>query len=259
MARTALITGASSGIGEAYARLLAPQGWDLVLVARRKELLFEIAQELSETFGVTVSVEPADLAREEDVDRLVERIVSDDTLEMLINNAGFSSAEKSVDLDLETQLGMIRVHDIATLRLTLAALPGMRARGSGTIINVASLAGLLPTPYNATYNATKSFLVGLTEGLHQELAAKGIRGIRLQALCPGYTRSGFHEAAGATREVPEGAWMSSEEVAAESLSALEKGTVVFIPGVKNRLMVGFMLTLPRALRYRLARLVERED
>jgi hypothetical protein len=254
--KTAFITGASSGIGEAFARRLARDGYDLILVARRKQLLFEIAQELSETFGVTVSIEPADLGRDEDVSRLEERVRGAGHLAMLINNAGFTTDAKSIEAGLEVQLDMIKVHDVATLRLIHAALPGMRARRAGAIINVASLAGMLPTPYNATYNATKSFLVALTEGLHQELAANGVRGIRVQALCPGYTHSGFHETAGASREVSERMWMTSEEVADESLAALEKGTVVFIPGGKNRLMVTLMLAVPRALRYRLARLVE---
>lgn len=256
--RTALITGASSGIGEAFARRLARDGCDLVLVARRRRLLEDLAVELNKAFGVTVQVHAADLGKEEDVDGLVELIKDCDSLAMLINNAGFTTAELSIDAPLDASLNMIKVHDTASLSLVHAALPGMRARGRGAIINVASVAGILPTPFNATYNATKSFLVALTEGLHQELALKGVKGIRLQALCPGMTRSGFHAAAGATRQVPERVWMTSQEVVEESLAALEKGTVVFIPGARNRVMTAFALALPRPARYRVVRMVERD-
>lgn len=255
--RIALITGASSGIGEEFARRLARDGCDLVLVARRRRLLEDLAVELNRDFGVAVEVRQADLGKEEDVDGLVEFIEGSDSVAMLINNAGFSTAELSIDAPLESSLDMIEVHDTASLRLLHAALPGMRARGRGTIINVASVAGMLPTPFNATYNATKSFLVALTEGLHQELALKGVKGIRLQALCPGMTRSGFHAAAGVTRHVPKRMWMTSREVVEESLAALEKGTVVFIPGARNRVMTAFALALPRPVRYRVVRIVER--
>jgi uncharacterized protein len=256
--RTVLITGASSGIGEAFARRLARDGCDLILVARRRQLLEDLATELSQAFGVTVDVEPADLSRDDEVDRLVELIGNSGSLAMLINNAGFSTAELSIDTPLDTSLDMVMVHDTVSLRLIHAALPGMRARGGGAIINVASMAGILPAPFNATYNATKSFLVALTEGLHQELALKGVMGIRLQALCPGMTRSGFHEAAGATRQVSERMWMTSPEVVEESLAALEKGTVVFIPGARNRVMAALALALPRPARYRVVRMIERD-
>jgi short-subunit dehydrogenase len=255
---TALVTGASSGIGEAYARRLARDGYDLVLVARRRKLLEDLAAELNEAFGVEVQVRGADLGKEKDLDGLVELIEGSESLAMLINNAGFTTSELSIDAPLDASLDMVRVHDTASLRLIHAALPGMRARGGGAIINVASMAGILPAPFNATYNATKSFLVALTEGLHQELALKGVTGIRLQALCPGMTRSGFHEAAGATRQVSERMWMTSPEVVEESLAALEKGTVVFIPGSRNRVMAALALALPRPARYRVVRMVERD-
>lgn len=122
------------------------------------------------------------------------------------------------------------------------------------------MSGLLPTPYNATYNATKAFLVSLTEGMVQELAQAGEKGIKLQVVCPGYTRTGFHEAAGVSRQgVPERAWMSAAEVVDESLADLDKGRVVCIPGRQNRLLVRLMLSVPRPVRYRLLRVVGRED
>ncbi|HEY5532623.1 MAG TPA: SDR family oxidoreductase [Candidatus Anoxymicrobiaceae bacterium] len=258
--KLAVVTGASSGIGEAYARRLARDGFDLVLVARRKQLLLDIAMQLSETHRVSVSVEPADLSRDADVDRLFDLVRSSSSLEMLINNAGFTTHEKYIDADIESQVDMVRVHDIATLRLTRGALDVMRNRGRGTIINVSSMAGILPSPYNANYNATKAYLVSLTEGIVQELALAGIKGIRVQALCPGYTHTGFHDAAGVAREgVPERVWMSAEDVVEESFACLEKGRVVCVPGAKNRLLASMVSAMPRRIRYVLLRTVERED
>lgn len=251
---TALVTGASSGIGEAFARRLASDGYDLVVVARRAELLEKLAGELSEAHGVAVEIEPADLGVEADVARVAQRVGDDGSLTMLVNNAGFSTAERFIDADLESQLRMACVHDLAALRLTHAALRGMIARGRGSVINVSSIAGLVPAPYNATYDATKGFLVLFSEGLHQELRGTGVR---VQALCPGYTHTGFHAAIGVERNIPEGFWLSPEEVVDASLADLERGRVVCVPGMKQRLFVSFLLSLPRPLRYRLVRLVER--
>jgi len=251
---TALVTGASSGIGEAFARRLAADGYDLVVVARREELLRELADELSGAHGAAVEVEPADLSVEADVARVAQRIREDGSLAMLVNNAGFSTAEKFVDADLESQLRMAHVHNLAALSLTHAALQGMIARGRGSVINVSSIAGLVPAPYNAVYDATKGFLVLFSEGLHQELRGTGVR---VQALCPGYTHTGFHAAIGVERNIPEGFWLNPEEVVDASLADLEKGRVVCVPGRKQRLFVSFLLSLPRPLRYRLVRLVER--
>jgi len=258
--RTALITGASSGIGEAYARRLAGDGFNLVLVARRKKVLEELADELSKAYKVNVDVEAADLCNDADVARLVELIGGSGSLEMLINNAGFITSERFIDADLERQLDMVRVHDVATMRLTKAALDVMRAGAGGKIINVSSIAGLLPAAYNATYNASKAFLVGLTEGLFQELTLSGEKRIRLQVLCPGYTHTGFHEAAGADRAgAVERAWMTAGEVVEESLAGLEKGKLVCIPGAKNRALAWFMYAMPRRVRYVLLRTVVKED
>lgn len=250
----ALITGASSGIGEAFARRLAAEGHDLVIVARRVELLEKLAEELEGRHGVRVKVESADLSSEAGVERVVERVRETEPLSMLVNNAGFSTAARFVEADLESQLRMIRVHNLAAVRLVHAALPGMLACGRGSIINVSSMAGLVPAPYNAIYDATKAFLVLFSEGLYQELQGTGVR---VQALCPGYTHTGFHAAIGVDRKIPEPFWLTPEEVVNASLSALEKGAVVCVPGWKQRLFASFLLSLPRPLRYRLVRLVER--
>jgi len=140
------------------------------------------------------------------------------------------------------------------MRLTRASLPGMLERTSGDIINVSSMGGLVPAPYSVTYNATKAFLVMFTECLSQELVGSGIR---LQALCPGFTHTGFHAAMGAVRKLPEMAWMSAEDVVEESLAALEKGKIIFIPGRLNRLNYAFVRVLPTPARRWLLRTLER--
>jgi len=249
----ALVTGASSGIGEAFARRLAAEGYDLIVVARRLELLEKLARELSGTHRVAVEVETADLSVEDNVARLAERIRGTETLAMLVNNAGFGSAERFINADLESQLRMAYVHNIATLWLTHAAVQGMIARGGGSIINVSSIGGLLPAPFNATYNATKGFLVLFSESLQQELRGTGVK---VQALCPGFIHTGFHAAIGVERNVPERFWLSSEVVVDASLDDLARGRVVCIPGRMQRLIMSFMLSLPRSLRYRLTTLVE---
>jgi hypothetical protein len=249
----AVITGASSGIGEAFARRLAADGYDLIIVARRVELLEKLAQELSRAHGVSAEVEAADLSVEGDVARVAERIKVTPRLAMLVNNAGFSTAERFIDADLESQLRMCYVHNMATLWLTHSAIKGMKARGEGSIINVSSIGGLIPAPYNATYDATKAFLVLFSEALQRELQGTGVK---VQALCPGFTRTGFHEAIGVERDVPERFWQSPAEVVDASLADLAKGRVVCIPGKAQRLFISFLLSLPRSLRYRLVRLVE---
>ncbi len=250
----ALVTGASSGIGEAFARRLAFEGYDLIIVARRVELLERLASELCRSCGVAVEVEPADLSVESDIARVAQRIAEVGPLAVLVNNAGFSTAEKFMEADLQSQLRMIYVHNLATIWLTHAALRGMISHGRGSIINVSSVAGLIPAPYNAAYDATKAFLVLFSEGLHQELRGTGVR---VQALCPGYTHTGFHASIGVERKIPEPFWLTPEEVVDASLSALERGAVVCVPGKKQHLFVSLMLALPRPLRYRLIRLVER--
>jgi uncharacterized protein len=256
--RLAVVTGASSGIGEAFARRLARDGYDLVLVARRKQILDELAGELTAAHNVSIEVVAADLSEDVDLALLAERIRSFKALAMLINNAGFQSPVKFIDSDLETQIAMVRVHDIATMILTKAALETMRALGHGTIINVSSMSAFLPTPYNATYNATKAFLVGLTEGIHQELLLADEKGIKLQVLCPGSTHTGFHQLANIDKaSLPKRLWMSANEVVDESLAHLDAGRVVLIPGYKNRMLSSFMHFVPHRVKYMMMRMSER--
>lgn len=255
--KTAFITGASSGIGEAYARRLARDGFDLVLVARRAKLLEEIASELEKSCGVKVRVLPADLSRKEDILRLEDFISENEPLSFLVNNAGFSTAERFIEADIESQEKMLLVHNLATIRLTRAALSGMVDANRGAIINVSSLAGLYPAPYNAVYDGTKAFLVLFTLGLFQELKLSKASGVRVQVVCPGYTRTGFHRAIGVERNVPNFFWLKPEEVVDESLRALEKGKILCVPGMLQKTTTAFLLALPGRIRYSVIRIVER--
>jgi short-subunit dehydrogenase len=250
--KLALVTGASSGIGEAFARRLARDGYDLAVIARRADLLERLAMELAEEYSVNVEVLIADLATEEGISK-VEDFTAKAPVSMLVNNAGFSVDGSFMEADFVGQLNMVTVHDIATMRLTRAALPGMLERSSGGIINVASMGGLVPAPYSVTYNATKAFLVMFTECLSQELVGSGIRS---QVLCPGFTHTGFHAAMGAVRKLPEMAWMNAVDVVEESLATLEKGKIIFIPGKLNRLNYAFVRALPAPARRWLLRILE---
>ncbi len=234
---TALITGASSGIGEAFARKLALLGYDLVLVARRKERLDAIAGELEEKHPVTVEVLPGDLSKDDDISRIEQRIEALDTLAMLVNNAGFGTRGAFADVDLRKSLAMIQVHVTASTRLARAALPGMITRRKGTLINVGSPSAFIPLSGNAIYSATKAYLIAFSECLDLEVQDAGIK---VQALCPGFTYSGFHdtdEYEGMNRsKIPNVLWMSAEETVEQSLNALDSRKVVFVPGLVNRLM-----------------------
>lgn len=242
----ALVTGASSGIGEAYARRLAAQGFDLTLVARRAERLAALAAELSAAHGIAAEALPADLADDEEIERVARYITERDDLALLINNAGFGTRGSFADIDLGPQLDMIRVHVIAAVTLCRAALPGMIARGSGAIINVSSIAAFFPSGGGATYTATKAYLNNFSEALAAEVEETGVR---VQALCPGFTYSEFHdtaEYAGFDRkQVPGPLWMPAEQVVDESLAALAGRRVIVVPGRQYR---GMMLAVNSPLR-----------
>ena len=238
--RTILITGASSGIGTAFARSLASQGYDLVLVARREAQLRSLADEVQRKFNVNAQVFPADLSDPTQVKRLETQVAEIGDLEILINNAGFGVPGKFVEIQAERNAEMIQVHILANVRLCRAALPGMISRGRGSIINVSSIAAFMATPRNATYSATKAYLNVFSEALQDELKGTGIR---VQALCPGLTHTEFHDHPGYEdykRRIPEFFWMQAEDVVRESLDALKKGRVICIPGFKNRLIVAII-------------------
>ncbi|MBN1890497.1 MAG: SDR family oxidoreductase [Thermoflexales bacterium] len=253
MKRIALITGASSGIGAAFARRLASQGYDLIITGRRKDKIEALAGELENTYGTAVELVIAELAAPEQVQELVQKIKATPELDVLVNNAGFGVLGDFAEGRIEEQVAMIDVHVLATVRLTHAALPAMLARGKGAVINVSSISAWTPLARNTLYGATKAFLTFFSEALHMELAGSGVR---VQALCPGFTRTDFHARLGVEdaqrRDQGPIKWMSPEQVVDASLRGLERGTVVCVPGFWNQLIVGLLGFLPRRLYYRLA-------
>jgi short-subunit dehydrogenase len=241
--RTALVTGASAGLGAEFARQLAAAGTGLIVVARRRERLEALAAELGGRHGVAVEVVPADLSSPDGVEIVRRRIASVDTLDLLINNAGFGGAGIFSKSEIGYDLGMVQVHINAAVSLARAALDGMIARGRGAIINVASIAAFSPVS-GSIYGSTKAFLVKFSENLEYELKGKGIR---VQALCPGMTHTEFHEVSGMDKSiVPAFMWMGASDVVRASLKALGRRQVIFIPGLKNRLVSAPMRCAPTA-------------
>ena len=243
----ALVTGASSGIGEVFARHLAGRGYSLLLVGRRKERLEKLASELGHAEAIV-----ADLTLDRDLGALEVRLATEDRLEFLVNNAGFGTQGLFHEADVEQQDRMHRLHVLATMRLTHAALPGMVQRRRGNVINVSSVAAFFHNPANASYGATKAWINSLTEGIYVELRSIGSP-VRVQALCPGFTRTEFHDVLGIDRRViPDSLWMPAEEVVATSLRALEHNRLIVIPGWRYRWLVRVNGLLPRGLQHALA-------
>jgi short-subunit dehydrogenase len=252
--KVALITGATSGIGAAFARRLAGLGYDLIVTGRREEKIRALAGELEEAHHVAVEVVIAELSTPEQVEELVQKIKATPNLDVLVNNAGFGVASGNLaEVPIEDQEAMIQVHVLATVKLTHAALPAMVARGKGTIINVSSISAFVPLARNTLYGATKAFLSFFSESLHLELAGTGVR---VQALCPGFTRTDFHAKLGVEdakrRDRGPIRWMSPDQVVDASLHELERGTVVCVPGFWNKLITCSVGLLPRWLYYKLA-------
>ncbi len=253
----ALVTGASSGIGAAFARHLAGEGYDLILHGRREDALRRLGDELAAVHGVSSQVVLAELSDPEGVARLETRIAATPALSMLVNNAGYTTVLDFEQEDRDEQERLVRVHVVAPLRLMHAAIPVMRARGGGSIINVSSVAGFLVGPGSATYCATKACLTNLTETLHIELRGSGIR---LQALCPGFTVTDFHRRAGFDTggEFFRG-FMNVDDVVGISLKDLKRGKVVSVPGARYRVVAVLSRWVPRWLMYRVARIVTNRE
>jgi uncharacterized protein len=253
--RRALVTGASAGIGRAFADRLARDHFELVVVARREERLEALAAELHARSGVGVKVWPADLSDDADLARLADA-VAERPPDLLINNAGFGTFGPFAKLDPDGELREVRLNVLAVVRLTRAALPGMIERGHGGIVNVSSLAGLTPGPYNATYAATKAYVTNFSESLFEELRGSGVK---VQALLPGFTRTEFQEQAGVdVSQVPGFAWMTPEAVVEASLRALARGDAICIPGAGYKLLSALQGLAPRALTRRAVGLTMRK-
>ncbi len=248
-ANTVVITGASSGIGETFARRLAEQGYRLVLIARRKERLQELAQTLEGESAPGVEVIAADLSQADALASLADRLAKREDIALLVNNAGFGTMGDFVTIAAMTHEEMIRVHVLASARLCHSVLPQMLARGQGAIINVTSMAAFVIGPGQVTYASTKSFLKSFSESLHAEVAGQGVQ---VQALCPGFTRTSFHDTQAFQRfdrrQIPAHLWLTAEQVVDDSLRALKRRRPVCIPGAKYR-------WLARAMRWDFVRLL----
>jgi short-subunit dehydrogenase len=249
---TALVTGASSGIGLEFARQLSACGHDLVVVARDEARLKELAGELT----TNVEVLRADLTDADDV-ALVESRLSDATrpVDVLVNNAGFGTMGPFVDLPIEGEEREIRLNVIALVRLTRAVLPGMVDRKRGSVLNVSSIGGFQPGPFNATYSATKAFVSSFTEAVHEEVRPSGVH---VTALCPGLTRTGFQETSGATAStMPGPMWQTAEQVVRVALRDLGRNRAMSVPGLQNKSAAFLVRVVPRVAVRRLSAMVGR--
>jgi short-subunit dehydrogenase len=246
--KTALITGASSGIGETFADALAKQGLDLILVARSKDKLDEIAARLAKTYDRRVEVIAADLGQPQPGAALAKKVAALGlSVDLLVNNAGFGLAGNFHKNDAARHTQMVALNIGAVLDLAQTFLPAMLERGAGAIINVASLAGFQPTPYMTVYGATKAFVLSFSEGLWAEYRGKGIC---VLAVCPGPVDTAFFEATGKgeslRKTVPPGTMLTAEQVVAASLKALAQGKSFVVPGALMKLASLFPRLLPRA-------------
>ncbi|MBE7557928.1 SDR family oxidoreductase [bacterium] len=236
MKSTAVVTGASSGLGAEFARQLAAKGFDLIIAARRRERLECLARELEQKHGVAVQVFAVDLTKPDVLEELARLIQSRSDVEILVNNAGYGAGGRYDQADTERQMGMIALHVTAAARLTRAALPQMVARGRGAVINMASVVAFAHLPGSTLYCTTKKWLVDFSRSIADELAGTGVH---IQALCPGFTRTEAMEG----KKLPEFLWLTCEEVVAASLRAAERGSGVCVPSFTYKLLV-FILRSP---------------
>jgi uncharacterized protein len=251
----AAITGASSGIGAEFARQLAAKKYDLLLIARRKERLEQLSAELQGSFGITSEVLEADLTDERKCLEVAARLEASENLDLLVNNAGFLMLGEFFRMDVESQDRMNRLHVIAPMRLSHAALKGMVRRNRGGLINVSSLGAFFESPGMASYCASKCWMNSFTEGLYLDLYSTGSL-VKVQALCPGYTRTEIFEAMDYTPEnISPSLWLKAEDVIAESLRGLDKGKLFVVPGWRYKFVAmvaaTFLNLIPPRLRPRI--------
>lgn len=241
----ALVTGASSGLGVEFAKQLGAMGFDLVLVARRADRLEALGAEIGTRSKVRCHVLACDLSRAA-APREVFAATSALGLEVqwLVNNAGFGTLGALATLPLDREMAEIQVNVTTVAALTQLYLPGMVARRRGCIVNVASVGAVTPTPYMATYTASKAFVLAFSEAVAGEVSAAGVH---VQALCPGAARTEFHEVAGATGRLPAIAFMTPEAVVRRSIAAATRGGGTVVPGWLNKVAVASPRFVPRRL------------
>ena len=240
----ALVTGASSGIGQAFAVALGARGSDLVVVARRRDRLEDLAGRLRETSRVSVETLVADLTDADDLAKVEDRLRDPSRpVDLLVNNAGVGGHGPFAELPIEDEDRRIRLNVLAPVHLTSAALPGMIERRRGGVVNVSSVASVQPLPFVATYAATKAYLTSFSEALHEEVRR---RGVVVLALMPGFTHTEFHGRSGLPGMViPESLWMKPDQVVASALKALARGRASHVPGLMNRAMATLSRLTPR--------------
>jgi short-subunit dehydrogenase len=240
----AVVTGASAGIGREFCAQLAARGHDVLAVARDADRLGQLQRELETRYGIRVEPFPADLSKEEDIARLAQHISTDSELALLVNNAGFGTRGTLLETDPERQAQMLRLHTMAPMRLTTAALPLLLRRKAGAIVNVSSVASFIFSAGNVNYCATKAYLTTFSEGLAAELRGTGVL---VQGLCPGFTVTEFHHRMQqAPGRAPRFAWMRAESVVRDSLRCLDRGrSGIRVPGQGYRLVVGLIRLTPR--------------
>ncbi|HBC57643.1 MAG TPA: short-chain dehydrogenase [Gammaproteobacteria bacterium] len=247
--KTALITGASFGFGYEFTKLFAQDGYNLVLVARSENRLEEIAQQHRDKWGIEVTIIAKDLflatAPQEIHDEIQSKGIE---IDVLVNNAGFGNYGRFSDIDTEKELNLVQLNVVAVTHMTRLFLPNMIQRGSGRILNVASMAAWLPGPYMATYFASKAYVLSFTEAIAEECRGTGVRAM---ALCPGVSITEFqktaqNQSALIGKNIP-GATMSAEKIANHAFDDLMKEKIVSIPGIGNRLAVQMLKFVPRSL------------
>lgn len=227
----ALVTGASSGIGAVYADRLARRGHDLILVARDVAKLTALAERIRATTGRQVELLPADLTARHDLARVEQRLQSDTSIELLVNNAGVGATSALADSDVESLDKLIQLNVTALARLTRAVVPGLVARGKGAVINIASIVAVAPEVLNGTYGGSKAFVLAFTQSLHHELAAKGIQ---VQAVLPGATSTDFWNVAGVpVSHLPPEIVMNVEEMVDAALVGFDRKELVTIPSLPD--------------------------
>ncbi len=245
----ALVTGASSGLGVSFTRRLAAAGHDLVLVARTTDAMERLGNEVADHHGVRAEVLSADLADRAQLSRVVDWIGAGD-VDVVVNNAGFGFYGPVISHTPEQEIGMVDVDVAAVVALSHAALQAMVPRRSGSLLNVASVAGFATTPESATYSAAKSFVLMFTEAVHEEVAGTGVK---VSVLCPGFTRTSFQDNAGITgKGLPSFVWAEADDVVREGLAALERNQAVCVPGLLNKVAAASPRFAPRTVVRRLS-------
>jgi short-subunit dehydrogenase len=248
--KIAVITGATSGIGAAYATEFARRGYDLILTGRRKEIIERNGRQIHDTYGVEVHTLIAELSKEEELEKILD-FIRGKKVEVLVNNAGFGIIGRFHDTDLNSVCSLADVNVLAPIKLIHQVLPGMIKRDKGIIINISSESIYMVVPGNAAYSGVKAFLKSFSEGLAMDLYGTGVK---VMAVCPGLTHTDFHRKLGMnpTRQISKGLiqWMSPEKVVKESLKDLKEGCVVSIPGLHTKLLAYVFRLMPSKIYYK---------